>query len=235
MKKIYTIFIIIVLGLFLLLSCSNEDFPEGTTISDIENTIPTIPNPIFPINNLTCTNFNLKLEWGVVVDADFDDIAYQIDIALDNSFTNVLFSIVTSEPNWVFNLEKGTTYFWRVKAIDSEQNESEYSEVQSFFTEPEAGVNTIPYAPEIVSPALRETVSGSAITLDWNATDADQDPLLFDVYFGETNPPARVAENIEASTFDVNIAANKTYYWRIVVKDDQQGVAIGRVWEFKTN
>lgn len=232
MKYIY----ILIFSSILFISCSNEEFPENVIqIPDTENNIPSIPGLIFPTNNLECTNFNLVFEWSRIIDIDGDAIAYKIDLAYDNTFSNILFSITTSEPTWTFNLEKGTTYFWRVKAIDSEQNESQYSEVQSFFTEPDAGVNTIPYGPEIISPALRATVSGSTATLDWNAIDIDQDPLLFDVYFGETNPPSLVAENIEVSTFDVAVSANKTYYWRVVVKDDQQGVAIGRVWDFRTN
>ncbi|MDY8134885.1 hypothetical protein [Aquimarina sp. 2201CG5-10] len=232
MKYIY----ILIFSLLFLSACSNEDFPdEVIQVPDIENNFPSIPGLVFPTNNLVCTNFNLEFKWSTVIDIDGDAIAYQIDLAYDNTFSNILFSVTTSEPTWVFTLEKGTTYFWRVKAIDSEQNESEYSEVQSFFTEPEAGVNTIPYGPEIISPALRTTVSGSAVTLDWSATDADQDPLLFDVYFGDVNPPPLVSENLQGSTFDVNISSDTTYYWRVVVKDDKQGVAIGRVWNFNTN
>ncbi len=56
---------------------------------------------------------------------------------------------------------------------------------------------------------------------------------MFDIYFGESNPPQLVAENLEVSMLDVQIEAGKTYHWRVIAKDNQQGVAIGRVWNFR--
>lgn len=122
----------------------------------------------------------------------------------------------------------------KVKASDSAGNESEYSDPQTFFTEPDAGVNTIPNAPLLTSPSLGDSVSGTNITLDWDATDRDNDPLTFDLYFGDTNPPVLVSEDMNVSTFDVTISTNTTYYWRVVVKDDKQGATIGQIWNFRT-
>ncbi|WP_282079608.1 hypothetical protein [Aquimarina algiphila] len=71
------------------------------------------------------------------------------------------------------------------------------------------------------------------IILDWDATDEDNDPLTFDLYFGDTNPPVLVSENINVSTFDVTVLANTAYYWRVVVKDDKQGATVGQIWNFR--
>ncbi|WP_282086772.1 hypothetical protein [Aquimarina algiphila] len=223
-------FYIVILSSLFLFSCSGDD----NTVVQLVNNVPSIPSLVFPTNNLVCTNFNLEFDWGAAVDSDGDALSYTIDIATDSGFTTILFTATTTETVNTFTLEKGTTYFWRVKAIDSMGNESKYSDVQTFFTEPDAGVNTIPNAPLIISPSLGERVSGTNITLDWDATDEDNDPLTFDLYFGDTNPPVLVSENINVSTFDVTVSANTTYYWRVVVKDDKQGTTIGQIWNLRT-
>ncbi|WP_298543341.1 fibronectin type III domain-containing protein [uncultured Aquimarina sp.] len=231
MKNIY----ILILSVFALSSCSDEEFDVIEVDSLNIEVIPSIPRLIYPTNNLVCTNFDLDFEWTPSTSDISNAFIYIIEIATDDTFSNIVFKTNTSQSTRSFNLEKGTTYFWRVKAFDTRGYESRYTGTQTFFTEPEAGINNIPYPPQVVFPISGASLSGTATTLDWNTADSDGDPLLFDVYFGESNPPQLVAENIDASTFDVAILANKTYYWRVVAKDNNQGVAIGRVWNFKTN
>ncbi len=230
MKHIYSI----LFSVLFLFSCTTED--ESIEINDpfFVDPNPSLPSLIYPTNNLICTNFNLEFDWNVSSAFNGNSLTYTIDIATDNTFAEILFTASTSQTNRAFNLEKGTTYFWRVKAKDEKGYESRYTSTRTFFTEPEAGINNIPHAPVAISPTLGATVSGSEITLDWNATDSDGDTLLFDLYFGESNPPQLVAENIEVSTFDVTTEANTRYYWRVVAKDNNQGVAISRVWNFRT-
>ena len=215
----------------LLVCCSTE----GIDSDDVINTPPGVPELVFPTDNLICTNFNLAFEWNATTDLDGDRLFYIIEIARDAMFTETLFSLQTSQLRRNFNFEKGTTYFWRVKAMDHNRNESPYSEVRSFVTEPEAGINTIPQTPAIIAPAQGDIVTENAVLLEWESSDADGDILAYDVYFGETNPPALLVENIDQTIFGASILPTKKYYWRIVAKDNKQGVAIGRVWQFETN
>ncbi|MBW1296385.1 fibronectin type III domain-containing protein [Aquimarina litoralis] len=228
MKKIYTI----LLSSLMLFACSTEGIDDN---GGLDNNAPSIPSLLFPTNNLICSNIDLEFEWDSSIDDQGDIISYQIEIALNAAFTNIVYSASTSQPTRSFNLEKGTTYFWRVKAMDNQQNESVYSEVRTFVTEPEAGFNTIPQIPAIVSPDLGSVTNDNIVALQWESNDADGDPLVYDVYFGETNPPALLAEDIDQNAFGVDVLPNKRYYWRVVAKDNQQGVAIGRVWYFETN
>ncbi len=230
MKHIY----IILLSSLLLLSCNANDEFIVSTNPLVPNIEPETPSLLFPTNNLVCTNFNLQFDWNASRDINGDVLTYVIEISTDINFSSILFTTVTSQTAHTFTLEKGIPYYWRVKARDPGGKESGYSAIQTFFTEPEAGINNIPYIPTVVSPLVRTTVSGTNITLDWNATDKDKDPLVFDLYFGNTNPPTLFAENITTSSFDVTVLVNTEYYWRIVSKDDNQGVTIGQVWSFKT-
>ncbi len=147
---------IAVVGISLLFSCSGDDNGGNPFFS--ANGTPDIPGLIFPTNNLVCTNFNLEFDWNTVIDIDGDTVTYVIDIAADSSFEAIVFTAITTDTKRTFTLEKGVTYYWRVKARDSAGNESEYSPTQSFFTEPEAGTNTIPTAPQLISPMQGERI-----------------------------------------------------------------------------
>jgi hypothetical protein len=73
--------------------------------------------------------------------------------------------------------------------------------------------------------------------LEWNESDVDDnDTLIFDVYFGIPNPPtAKIGDNQTVKTLDVNVDASKSYYWKVVVKDNNEGETIGQIWNFKTD
>ena len=131
---------IALVSMIALLSCSNDD--NGGPGPIPQNVDPTIPVLVFPTNNLTCTGIDLGFSWNASTDADGDTISYVIDISTVPSFGSVAFTATTTGRTRTFDLEKGITYFWRVKARDRQGNESAYSSPQSFFTEPEASVNT---------------------------------------------------------------------------------------------
>ena len=218
----------------ILLSCNADDdfsISRNPFLTDIE---PSVPKLVFPANNQECNNVDLEFDWNEAVDNDVASLKYKIDIAIEDAFSNIIFTATTSETTQTFSLTKGTVYYWRVKAIDKGGKESAYSTTQTFFTEPDAEQNIIPNLPEKVLPISGQLVTGNTTTLDWNASDNDNDPLQFDLYFGDTNPPALLEQDLSTTTFDVNIDPNTTYYWRIAVKDNKQGVTIGQVWRFTT-
>lgn len=227
MKKI----VITILSLVFLLSCSGDD--NGSSI--VVNASPDTPDLVFPINNAVCTNVNLKFDWDAVVDPEGTTVSYLIDIATDADFATVLFTATTTESIQTFNLEKGIQYYWRVKARDSEGNESPYSENQSFSTEANAEVNTIPTVPTVAFPQNGGMATSGTVSLSWDATDADSDTLVYDIYFGETNPPELVTENLTITSFEVSVTNGVQYYWRVAVKDNHQNVTVGQVWNFMGN
>ncbi len=229
------ILLITIISFGVLFSCKKDEFSDTVPNPDSTNTVPEIPNLVFPADKQTCTHTNLEFSWEESSDANNDVLAYQVDVALDASFTTGLVTIFTTKTYRMFTMQKGKTYYWRVKAIDSKQADSGYSVVHSFFTEPDAVVNHIPNQPAINSPQKGSSVSGGMVTLDWSAADPDGDPIVYDVYFGNSTPPTLVAQDITATTYDVAVATNSTYYWKIVVKDDKQGTAISPIWNFKTN
>ncbi len=67
-------------------------------------------------------------------------------------------------------------------------------------------------------------------------TGYNTDPKYFDIYFGETNPPPQIYENVSFTKFSPQDPLNfgKKYYWRIDVWDNQSNLLPGQLMSFTT-
>lgn len=208
--------------------------PEPEPTPEVTNTAPTIPDQIFPTNGLLCSDNPLEFSWNSSTDKEGDAISYEIELAEDNAFENIIESTTVSETSITFTLEKGVQLNWRIRAKDSEGEYSNYSSSWNFYTEGEGIVNYLPFSPTLIYPKAFSKVEDNVVVLEWASSDVDEDPLLYDIYFGETTPPDLVKENSEDSTYEVSINPDKTYYWKIVAKDGNGGESIGHIWIFKS-
>jgi len=234
MKKFLYIAII---GL-VIVACGGSD-GGGDPPPPPENRPPSTPTLVSPTNNKLCIDNALVFEWNASTDPDGDPVKYQLQIATDNQFTQIAhdFNNLTSTSKSV-SLDKGIAYYWKVKAKDDKNAESDFSSTYQFYTEGEGVSNHLPFAPVIVSPSLDATISSGNTTLEWTANDVDNDPLVFDVYLdnNSSNPASiMVAENQVANTFSATLESGKDYYWKVVVKDGKGGQTIGQTWNFKTD
>ncbi len=219
----------------LLWSCGGSGGSDSPDPEPVNNA-PNAPTLKYPTNNLLCIDNTIDFEWNAATDPDGDNVSYQVQIAKDNQFTDIVQSISNTSTTRTISLDKGVAYYWRVSAKDTKNLSSSYSSVNSFYTEGEGVSNYLPFSPEIIAPTLNATVTESSAILEWNASDVDNDPLSFDVYFGTSKTPSTiVSENQTAKTFSVDVSNSKTYYWKVVVKDDKGGETIGQIWNFKTD
>ncbi len=233
MKKfLYTAVISIALG-----SCGGGGDDPKPVPPTPENKVPTAPTLVAPTNNKLCIDNAVSFQWNASTDPDGDAITYQIQVAKDNQFGQIAHSLSGSATNQYISLEKGVAYYWRVKAIDSKNLASNYSSTFQCYTEGIGETNHLPFTPELVKPDLNSLVQTATATLEWNASDVDtNDALTFDVFFGTVNPPTtKIGDNQTAKTLDVNLEASKSYYWKVVVKDNNGGETIGQIWNFKTD
>lgn len=213
----------------------------GCTVSDSDpvNTAPSVPTLVSPSNGQFCISNTLDFQWNAATDSEGDAVSYQLEIAADNQFTQI--AATRNNISGLLKkvaLEKGKTYYWRVKAIDSNNLSSEYSTISSFYTEGSALTNNIPFLPQLVTPVLDGSISGNTVMLQWTATDADaSDVLTFDVYLDTNSTPVtKVGNNINTKSLQVNtLESAKTYYWQVVVKDNKGGETNGPVWKFNVN
>ncbi len=98
-------------------------------------------------------------------------------------------------------------------------------------------LNQSPNQPANPDPANNaNNVNASNLILSWQCDDPDNDELVYDIYFGENNPPTTlVAQNHNSNSYNPdNLGYNKVYYWKVVAKDDQSQTE-GPVWSFSTS
>jgi hypothetical protein len=234
MKKTY-LYLSLVFVLLVMFSCgSGGDEPDDIKVD--ENTAPTVPNQVFPLNNTVCTDHNVLFEWNASSDTEGNTVTYRVEIAENSSFSPLLYSESSFSESRLISLSEGKAYYWRIKAIDSRNAESAYSPTMQFLTEGEGVSNHIPFAPALLSPVLNSEVSGTTVNISWSASDVDGDPLAFDVYLDtKENPATKVSENQTETTYEAaNLAPATKYYFKVVVKDDKGAISVGQVWSFTT-
>lgn len=226
---------ITVIGLILISCGGGDDSPAPSPLP--VNVAPTIPVLVAPTNNKLCIDNSVSFQWDASTDSNNDPIIYQIQVATDIQFTQIVKTLEGTSNSQTIALEKGIAYYWRVKATDSKSLSSNYSSTYNFYTEAVATINHLPFSPELVQPALNTLINPATATLKWTAKDVDvNDVLVYDVYFGTDNPPAtKVGSNVITNTLDVSVAASKNYYWKVIVKDNKGGETIGQIWRFSTN
>ena len=91
---------------------------------------------------------------------------------------------------------------------------------------PPPAVPTVPATP---APADRATGISTSATLSWTAGNATS----YDLKFGTTNPPAKVASGRTSTSYTPTLAAGATYFWQVIANNGA-GSTVGPVWSFTT-
>jgi hypothetical protein len=223
---------------FIAVSCSSSGGKDNIITPIETNKPPTVPTLIYPTNNLLCINNTLDFQWNPSTDSNGDALTYKVEISKDNQFSNLEQVVTLSSTSHTFVLEKGFAYYWRVKAIDSKNLSSNFSDVFSLYTEGDGVSNYAPFLPALVSPLMNSVLqqNGAAVKLEWTASDIDNDVLTFDVYLDSKNPPTNIASENQINTyFNLTDYSSQKYYWKVIVKDNNGVQTVGQVWTFTVN
>ena len=129
-------------------------------------------------------------------------------------------------------MEYELTYYWKIVAKDDQAHITEGS-VWHFTTA--APDNQSPNAPSNPSPPDEADNQDINTALSWDCSDPENDPLAYDVYFGDSENPPLVSENQAEDTYEPGeLEFEQTYYWKIFAKDNQDHTTEGSVWSFTT-
>jgi hypothetical protein len=99
------------------------------------------------------------------------------------------------------------------------------------------GTNTPPNVPSNPNPANGATSVDVNKHPSWTGGDPDptHDTVTYDVYFGTTSTPPKVASNQSSTSYNPGTLAFTTmYYWQIVAWDNHGATSAGPVWHFTT-
>lgn len=146
---------------------------------------------------------------------------------------------ITQTPWW--NLYIGFNLTLGVKAKILGKTIFDYSKddliaFRKKIAEAQTNPNVAPDNPSNPSPSNNAIDQNTSLTLSWDGTDPDGDPLTYDIYFGTNSPPTnKVSTSQTTKSFSVGNLSNSTpYFWKIVAKDDHSNITIGPIWKFTT-
>ena len=224
--------------LIFTVSCTKDATDEETEVPgenpSSKNTSPPVPKLIYPTDNLLCIDSEITFEWSQVVEPEQDAVSYSVDIATDRSFTTLVESRVINALSVKITLDKGNDYYWRVSAKDDKENASAFTASNAFYVEGEPTSNYIPFVAKAIFPLNNAQVKENKVLLKWETTDLDGDTLTYDLYFGEDYNTALIAEKLTDTSYEVTVAPNKLYSWKVTTSDGNS-TSLGDLWSFRTD
>ncbi len=169
---------------------------------------PLVPVLIDPDSASSDIGLQPILSWQASVDAE----SYNLQLATSsdlNSGIVVDSSGISGTEFQTKDLSRATTYYWRVRAYNSEGGFGDWSTIYPFTTIPE-----IPDAPELVSPADSSAFLGSPVTFTWNTADGANHYLF---QYSETSDFTFSADSALTDTVLTisGFQSAHTYFWRV--------------------
>lgn len=197
------------------------------------NNPPSELNLVFPSENLLCTNNIITFDWSEAVNFENDEVEYTITIAKDKSLDNIIENRTLKESEITLTLEYGTPYYWKVDALNTNNNTGISSKTFAFYTQGESIQNYAPFAAELITPENNETITLETVFLSWTAEDINTtDILTYELFFGENDNLVLINDNLISKNFQINVSKGKRYSWKVDVKDSNGGKSIGEIWSF---
>lgn len=208
---------------------SKSEIRSFTTL----NNSPGVVTLTLPANDANTVSQTPTLTWQAVTDPDGDNIVYDVYCGTEAIPVNKVSSDL-AEVSYTCseNLNANTKYYWKVVAKDA--NGGSGSSAVNYFTT----LNNSPHAFNLSLPENNSTNAELNVSLSWEAsTDPDQDPVVYDVYFGtESEPVTKVSTGQSEITYtpSSDLNQNTKYYWKVVAKDDKGGEISSAIFNFTT-
>ena len=174
----------------------------NTSLNDL-----TQPVNIKPQNNITAVPFlNTSFQWSLNENASL----YYLQISKSATFDSLAYSdsTISISSTTVKSLEKGTKYYWRVRAKNI-YGSSPWSEVWSFTTKLATSILT--------APPNNSTVISFTPTLSWSAVSgADKYKLEVNTKSDFTGTVIYDQDTVSTTSRQIGGLANNTsYFWRV--------------------
>ena len=231
MKFITKISHVVAIVVFMLfIACAKDDpapiaSPESATL-------------VYPLNNESC-------ESGTEVDGNRATILFDWNKSANTTSYRVYYknldtdeelSESTSIDSREITLTRETQYSWYVVSSSSSSDATAKSEVWQFYLSGDGEVNHVPFPATLTSPEFEEVLTGTAVTLTWEGSDIDNDILNYDVFLDENmDPTTKVGNAITDSELLQNLSSGKTYYWKVVTRDEIGNTSNSIISKFSIN
>ena len=233
MNKVKYITPIYLFLIVIVASCSSDD--GGEEINSVDP--PTAVTLIFPEDNTECnegviisdSETDVLFQWQDVTNAS----SYILKVKNLNDGTSRNISTLSSE--FLLRILRGTPYSWSVKSLASGTTETTESEVWKFYNSGIPQESHPPFPAEAISPLSGASVNEGDISLQWQATDVDNDIVSYSVYLDSVNPPVAEIGSTSNTTINSTVTSGQVYYWKIVTTDQIGNTSDSQIFEFGVN
>lgn len=234
-------FLYILLFAIILSSCSSsgdDDNPTNPISDDNPIVSPSAVNLVFPENNTECntgvieneTQSNVTFEWNASENTE----TYELNIVNLNT-SNFIRTRVSSTEATVLIL-RGTPYEWFVISESTESTSTATSQTWRFYNEGPGVENYAPFPAEGILPDRGANLEASTtdITLEWTASDIDDDIVNYEVFFGiEESASILLEETTNTIIENIPVESGNTYYWKIITYDSSGNSSTSETFEFR--
>jgi hypothetical protein len=191
----------------------------------------TIPTLLSPPNGDNIDTLNPYFSWNNGSDPNATEsvIQYAKDIAFqqDSWLTTSYYLPGIYQIRFPWNLEPGTTYYWRVR-LTCRNTRGPFSAVWSFTT---SASGVILPAPNLISPAYGSTIPSTLANLRWSPVDGAAE---YGVYWKKIGQPITYIMRVSATQANIQVAYNSSYEWWVRAVNDYALGDVSAVWYFYT-
>ncbi|MDI6786498.1 MAG: SdrD B-like domain-containing protein [bacterium] len=192
---------------------NTSEFSGNVTVTQGNNP----PEPfslISPTNNSTVATLKPTFDWEDAIDKDGDTVTYTLWYDLKSDFSTK--TEVPNLPNSTYtpttSLQEDTTYYWKVKAVDSKGAITWSKELDWKFKTPKPNV---PPTITIIEPKDKVIICTGEFTIEWTDEDPDDNADINLYWDKDTN----IGNNTEST---------KGKEWGVIatgLKEDPDGCA----------
>ena len=185
-----------------------------------------VPSLTSPSDLATSVAINPTLTWNSVAGAT----SYRVQLSTSQDFNNLTVSTTVSTTNHgLSNLNYFTSYYWRIRAINSTDS-SNWSSARTFKTKDQPLNQVI-----LSSPANNATAIAINPTLIWNSlSGATKYDIQVSTNSNFTSTLINVTDHTSNSYNASGLSNLTTYYWRIRGKNNTETGSWSDVWNFRT-
>ena len=233
---------VLILG---LIGCGGGDSGGGGSDdpAPTDDDVSMVPDPsaatlVFPEDDTECntgviineTQSDVTFEWNISQNTD----TYEVSLTNLNTTTTTTTTASTNEAT--IRLERGTPYEWFVTSSANGTNATATSPTWRFYNEGPGIQNYAPFPAEAVAPSRGAAVDfSSTITLEWTASDVDDDIASFEVLFGTDNANLASQGETSSTNLDVSVTAGTIYFWQVITIDEVGNASNSEIFEFRVN
>jgi len=214
-------------------SDSSDDLPEAVIEDPVSSLL------VFPENHTECnegtvvsdTQSKVTFLWNASENTD----SYELFLTKVETSEVSNFDVIANSKE--ISLERGTSYEWYVISKSLESAVTAKSETYEFFNAAPGIVSHVPFSAEATAPENNSIITAIAgkITLNWEATDIDNDIKDYEVFFG-VNKEELESKGVQSdSNIEVDVVSGFTYYWMIKTNDENNNTSTSELFSFTAN